>query len=147
MRAPISSLFTPQFVKFCVVGGLGLVTDQTIFFFLSRVVDPGSLFVNLVWIVGYALAVIQNYLINHYWTFKSETRDTHASGKGLLSFFVISVTALIPRFLAYKGVILALGTSHLILNMANLCGIAAGTVVNFWGSKFIVFREKKRALL
>lgn len=146
MRAPISSLFTPQFVKFCVVGGLGLVTDQTIFFVMSRIVDPTSLWVNFLWIVGYAVAVLQNYLINHYWTFKRETRDTHASGKGFFSFFLISIAALIPRFLAYKGVILVLGTGHLALNFANLCGIGAGTVVNFWGSKFIVFKEKKRAL-
>ncbi len=146
MRTPISSLFTPQFVKFCVVGGLGLVTDQTIFFFLSRAVDPHSILVNLIWMVGYAVAVLQNYLVNHYWTFKNETVGSHASSKGLLSFFAVSVTALIPRFFAYKAVIFALGTGHWALNLANLCGIGAGTVVNFWGSKFLVFREKKDAL-
>jgi len=146
MRTPLSSLFTPQFVKFCVVGGLGLITDQTIFFFMSRLTDPASVFVNLVWVGGYSAAVLQNYLINHYWTFKSEMGNAHASGSGFMSFFAISVTALIPRFLAYKAVILVLGTGHLVLNFANLCGIGAGTVVNFWGSKFLVFREKKRAL-
>ncbi len=142
MQRSLAFLFSPQFIKFCVVGGLGLLTDQTIFFLISRAVDPASVFVNFIWVVGYAVAVLQNYLINHYWTFKVQTQDTHASGSGFFAFFLISLTALVPRFLAYKAVLLVLGAAPLTLNLANLCGIAAGTVVNFFGSKFLVFRKK-----
>jgi putative flippase GtrA len=138
----LSLLFSPQFIKFCVVGGLGLLTDQTIFFLISRSVDPASIFVNVIWVVGYSVAVLQNYLINHYWTFKIQTQDTHASGKGFFAFLAISLTALIPRFLVYKAVLVLFGATPLILNLANLCGIGAGTVVNFFGSKFIVFKKK-----
>jgi len=122
------------------------VTDQTVFFLLSRAVDPESVLVNLIWVAGYSLAVLQNYLIKHYCTFKAETRDIRASGRGFVSFFVVSVTALVPRFLAYKAVLLFFGTAPLILNLANLCGIGAGTVVNFFGSKFLVFRRKGDAV-
>ena len=142
MLKPLSVLFSPQFIKFCVVGGLGLVTDQTIFFLISRAIDPADPLVNFIWVVGYGVAVLQNYLINHYWTFKVQTQDTHASGKGFFAFFVISLTALIPRFLTYKAVLLLFGATPLFLNLANLCGIAAGTVVNFLGSKFLVFKKQ-----
>jgi len=147
MRTPIAAFFSPQFIKFCVVGGLGLVTDQTIFFFVSRLVDSTSVFVNFIWLIGYSVAVLQNYLINHYWTFRDETRETPASGKGFASFFLISVAALLPRFLAYKTVILLLGTTSVVLNVANICGIVTGTAVNFLGSKFLVFKRKEHAIL
>ncbi|HOW52029.1 MAG TPA: GtrA family protein [bacterium] len=138
----LAVLFSPQFIKFCVVGGLGLVTDQSIFFLLSLTIDHSGPFINVIWMVGYAVAVLQNYLINHYWTFKTQTQDTHASSRGFVSFFVVSLTALIPRFITYKAVLIVLGASPLTLNLANLCGIGAGTVVNFFGSKFLVFKKK-----
>jgi len=138
----LSSLFSPQFIKFCVVGGLGLVTDQTVFFLLSTIVDPASVLVNFVWVVGYLLAVVQNYLINHYWTFKAQTSESRPSGRGLVVFLLVSLTSLIPRFIAYKGVLVLFGVSQITMNLANLCGIVAGTVVNFFGSKFIVFAKK-----
>lgn len=142
MFTRLSLLFSPQFIKFCVVGGLGLLTDQSIFFLLTLVIDHSGPFINVIWVVGYAVAVLQNYLINHYWTFKAQTQDTHASSRGFISFFAISLTALIPRFITYKAVLIVLGASPLTLNLANLCGIGAGTVVNFFGSKFLVFKNK-----
>jgi putative flippase GtrA len=134
-----------QFVRFCVTGGLGVLTDAGIYFILVRVFHARESYflIKFIWIFGYIAAVIQNYLINHFWTFHDQTKEFNVSTKAFINFLSVSLISLIPRYLVYT-MILSYGGEEtaLVPDLANLGGIIAGTVVNFIGSKYFVFKNR-----
>ena len=80
---------TKRFVKFAFVGALGSVTDFTILILLVEVV-------RLVPVVaggfGFSAAVLQNFLLNRWWTFP-ESR-IHDKRRQMLKFGLVSVVGL-----------------------------------------------------
>lgn len=140
----LTRFVSPQFIKFCVVGGLGTITDASIFYILSSAVKTNSIYlINLLPMFGYSAAVLQNYVINHYWTFSGITKETGISKKGFFTFLTVSLLSLMPRYAVFNFCLYLLNSSLPIMQaIANLMGIGAGTIVNFFGSKYIVFRDK-----
>ncbi|MGI6394108.1 MAG: GtrA family protein [bacterium] len=144
MKNLIKKIFHTQFVKFCITGGLGLVTDALIFHIIRVLLGIESrILLNIIPIFGYIAAVVQNYIINHFWTFRTQTVKTKLSKEGFIKFLSVSLVSLIPRYIVYNAVLsyFASGGNY-IPDIANLSGIVAGTLVNFLGSKFIVFKGK-----
>ncbi|MFO7735476.1 MAG: GtrA family protein [bacterium] len=143
------SFFSFQFIKFCITGGLGVVTDHGIFTLIttvwgvSRETCPGIM--TVVPVAGYFAAVIQNYIINHHWTFSLKTSGTSVSTSGFLRFTAVSLLSLIPRMLIYNSILFLIPMkTELLPHIANLCGIAAGTAVNFIGVKYFVFKSSSK---
>lgn len=139
------SFFSFQFIKFCITGGLGVLTDHGIFTMIttisgvSRETCPGIMAV--VPVAGYLTAVIQNYIINHHWTFSCKTSGSPISISGFFRFTAVSLLSLIPRMLIYNSILFLIPVNtELLPHIANLCGIAAGTAVNFIGVKHFVFK-------
>jgi putative flippase GtrA len=126
-----------EFLKFGVTGGLGSVTNLTIFFLL---VDKAGLPEIPVSILCFIIAGTQNYFLNHYWSFREHTENTDVSFKRWLMFL--------------SGALLGLGINITVMytivtnftlpykTIAQACGIAAGMISNFLVSKFIVFRKR-----
>lgn len=138
-------LMSNQFVRFCVTGGLGVLTDAGIYFILVRAFDirERSFLIKFIWIFGYIAAVIQNYVINHFWTFHDQTKEINVSTKAFINFLSVSLISLIPRYLVYTMILSYGGEgTALVPDLANLSGIIAGTVVNFIGSKYFVFKSR-----
>ena len=138
-------LMSNQFVRFCVTGGLGVLTDAGIYFILVRAFHARENYflIKFIWIFGYIVAVIQNYVINHLWTFHDQTKDVSVSIKAFVNFLSVSLISLIPRYLVYTMILSYGGEgTALIPDLANLGGIVAGTLVNFIGSKYFVFKNR-----
>lgn len=138
-----------QFVRFCITGGLGVITDAGIYhlfrILLNAEENPALLYA--IPVFGFTAAVIQNYLINHFWTFGEQTGRKKVSFTSFAKFLAVSVFSLIPRQLLYIAMIRSFSDlSGLAPDIANICGIAAGTVTNFLGSKFIVFRKQEKKI-
>lgn len=138
-----------QFMRFCVTGSLGVITDAVIyhvFLWLLNVnagkdrttVDTILLFILPVF--GYLAAVIQNYLVNHFWTFGKETENHRISLHLFFKFFAVSLFSLIPRYAFYTFLLIF---NNITPDLANIGGIAAGMFTNFFGSKFVVFRFRE----
>ncbi|MCK5809169.1 GtrA family protein [bacterium] len=146
----IKKVLKYDIVKFVTVGGFGVITDMVVFssllyfFDLSRANSP---FV-VAWILpvfGFSLAVIQNYLFNHYWTFSERVKGISISFHKFVIFFgVAAFTALIPRMLAYQVVLglFADETSKIAIILSNFVAIIAGTLFNYFGTKYFVFKPK-----
>ena len=141
-----------QFMRFCVTGSLGVITDAVIyhvFLWLLNVnagkdrttIDTVLLFI--LPIFGYLAAVIQNYLVNHFWTFGKETENHRASFQLFFKFFAVSLFSLIPRYAFYTFLLIF---NNITPDLANIGGIAAGMFTNFFGSKFVVFRFREEAI-
>jgi dolichol-phosphate mannosyltransferase len=125
-----------QFIRFCVTGGLGTVTNLCIFFIFA---DKAGMPEIPVSIGCFLIADTQNYIINHKWSFARNTRQTALSLKKWLAFLGGSLTGLAVNIWVMTTVL-----THFSLPfkfIAQACGILAGMVVNFMASKFFVFRR------
>ena len=138
-----------QFMRFCVTGSLGVITDAVIYhvFLWLLNVNAGkdrttadTILLFILPVFGYIAAVIQNYLVNHLWTFKKETEYHRISVKLFSKFFAVSLFSLIPRYAFYTFLLIF---NNITPDLANIGGIAAGMFTNFFGSKFVVFRFRE----
>lgn len=77
-----------RFIKFCVVGSIGGIITLGVLYGLTE-------FFNIWYIfsagIAFVIAVINNFLLNKYWTFKDHTPKIYQQ---FMTFFVISVTSL-----------------------------------------------------
>ena len=149
-----------QFIRFCVTGSLGVVTDLIISYIVLLILKS-SFTINLDSatnglsdkillcippVLGFIAAVIQNYLLNHFWTFGKETENHRVSFKLFGKFFGVCLFALIPRLIVYTILINNVLNPNSFFNLANFGGIMAGMFFNFFGSKFVVFRFKEEVI-
>jgi len=129
-----------EFLKFGVTGGLGTITNLLIFFLL---VDLGKLPEIPVSIGCFFAAGTQNYFLNHLWSFREYTGNTGVSVSRWVMFLLGSMAGLLINILVMKLVIASFVLPWKFI--AQACGIAAGVIINFIISKFIIFRRKKNA--
>jgi len=127
-----------QFLKFAVTGGLGTITNLAVFFVLADLLGLPEIPVS---IGCFLIAVTQNYIINHLWSFK-----THTAGAGLSlkRWGLFAVSSLLG--LAVNITVMKLVLRHWVLPykfIAQAWGIVAGMAVNFFLSKYAVFRKGK----
>lgn len=65
-----------QFIKFCVVGGTGVVVDFGITFLFKEKLKLNKYIANS---LGFMAAASTNYLLNRWWTFRSHARRWRSS--------------------------------------------------------------------
>ena len=127
-----------QFIKFALTGGLGSITNLAIFFLCADLLNLPEIPVS---IGCFLIAVTQNYIINQLWSFKTHTEGAGLSLKRWCMFTASSLFGLAVNITVMQLILL-----HWILPykfIAQACGIAAGMVLNFCFSKYVVFRKKK----
>ena len=85
------------------------------------------------------ISSLQNYYLNHSWTFIDLTVNQPVGLTGYIKYFSVALGGLsINLFLLWW--ILFLFSPNLKV-MAQAVGIAGGTIINFIGSKYWVFRK------
>jgi dolichol-phosphate mannosyltransferase len=148
-----------QFLKFCVVGGLGIFVDLGVFSLLywGYFLDvwgqsTGTLYAQT---ISFCAAVTFNFVLNKIWTFQDVERRKKQVTKQYLTFFAVSVsawmirTAIIYFLLNYKDVWMFYEmpfASWLIAilsieRFALLVAIVLVMLWNFFGSKYLVFKK------
>lgn len=126
-----------QFVKFCLVGISGLFVDTAVLVSLVALLSFDPRFAA---IFAFSTAVSWNYVFDRAWTF-SFGRATKIS-YSYISFVTICLIGLCIR----------VGVMHLLIEYAEMgespwyilssfLGIAAATIFNFFGSKYIAFSK------
>jgi putative flippase GtrA len=88
----------------------------------------------------FIVAGTQNYVINHKWTFLSSTLNSAPTLKKWAAFLSASLVGLLVNIVVMQLVIFNFELPFKFI--AQACGIAAGMLVNFAFSKFLVFRGK-----
>lgn len=78
-----------KFIKFCLVGTLGLFIDFSTTYFLKEKWFFNKYLANS---IGFCLAVLNNYVLNKYWTFQDTSPEIFNQGT---KFLVISIIGLI----------------------------------------------------
>jgi dolichol-phosphate mannosyltransferase len=133
-----SSTTLTQFVKFSLTGGLGTVTNLVIFFLCVDVAGLPEIPVSA---CCFLVAVTQNYIINHTWSFKQNTKNEVLSLQRWLQFVAASLLGLAINIAVMALVLKNVAVPYKFI--AQACGIAAGMIVNFTLSKLLVWRRKQ----
>jgi len=128
-----------QFIKFMATGGLGTVTNLAIFFLCADILNLAEIPVS---IGCFIIAASQNYIINHLWSFKSHTAGEKLSLKRWCLFIASSLLGLTINIAVMKLILLNWTLPYKFI--AQAFGIVAGMVINFFISKYFVFRGKKK---
>lgn len=135
----ISSSFTRftkpgiiSFVKYGIVGILGLVVDLGIFYLLNKVLGVNYVVSNF---ISSTLAVIHNFILNSYFTFKV----TNHKRKRFLYFYVVALVGM-----AISTGLLALMIDVLKLDsmIAKMIAIFIVAILQFFINKKFTFSVK-----
>jgi dolichol-phosphate mannosyltransferase len=149
-----------QFLKFCAVGGFGVLVDLGIFsliywgYFIDWGQSTGTLVAQT---ISFSAAVTSNYIFNRIWTFQEKEKGKIKITKQYLLFFAVSFSAWIIRTLIiyfmlnheniwrfYSMPIITWFISIMTIErFALLIAIIIVTFWNFFGSKYLVFSRKK----
>lgn len=121
--------------KFLAVGLLGTISNLTLFYiFVDRLMFPAL----QISIITFLIASLQNYILNHFWTF---TKKMDAEPPKILNYFRFLFVAMIGLFVNLLILWWFIETfDPTIKVIAQAFGIAGGTMFNFLGSKYWVFR-------
>ena len=122
--------------KFLTVGLLGTLTNLILFYILADRRELAALPVST---FTFLISSIQNYYLNHIWTFSDRTVNQPI---GLISYgkylFVAFAGLGINLFILWWFLFLF---SPPLKVMAQAVGIFGGTIINFVGSKYWVFKK------
>ncbi len=127
-----------RFLKFGIVGGSGVFVNQGMFMILGKFT---SVPVEIRSPIAIAVAIITNFLLNYYWTWRDrKSSDLKHIGAGFLKFaFSSGVTAFIFNYLPLLFMVNVLNWND---NISNIIGIGVASVANFLISHFWTFKKK-----
>jgi len=127
-----------QFLKFAVTGGLGTITNLAVFFVFADLLGLPEIPVS---IGCFLIAVTQNYILNHLWSFKTHTLGAGLSIKRWGLFVASSLLGFAVNIIVMKLILLRWALPYKFI--AQALGIAAGMAINFILSKYAVFKKRK----
>lgn len=122
-----------QFMKFCVVGGTGVVVDFGITFLFKEKLKLNKYIANS---LGFMAAASTNYLLNRWWTFRSHDPEV---AQQYVQFVGISAIGLI-----LNNIIIYLLNDKARLNfyLSKLIAIGLVTLWNFFMNYYFTFTGK-----
>ncbi len=133
-RAQIVRLLKIDFVRFCIVGGLGFTINLVILMFLNKVLGF-HIFISQ--FIGAEVALFSNFLLHHHWTYKHHKVDKEKH-RLFIQFHLTSWPAIL-------GSASMVTLCERFLHFNNLSALAVSSVValmwNFLWSKYVVWRK------
>ena len=122
-----------RFLKFAVVGLSGVLVNEGLLAFLTEIHHFN---VALAGAIAIETSILTNFLLNNFWTWKDSRKKTF--GVRLIQYHSVSLIAGIINYVILVG-LTHYGWHHLI---ANLVGIAVGTMINFLLNHHWTFARK-----
>lgn len=145
----LGSKVSGRFIRFVVVGGLGVFVNLLAMALLLRLTGlrdwRASAMASLV-------AALHNYVLNNGWTFRDRRRTGRAFLNGAFVYLPmaavgIAVTALVYSLLAGVGLRMGYGSSSWYLLGAQLVAILFGTYLNYSLNDSFTWRRNNRGSL
>lgn len=124
----------PRLIRFGLVGTLGAAINFSAYFAMMKFTSLG---INLSSIYAFGVAVINNYIFNHCWTFAAENENNPINRIQFMYYVFGNIIGLIVNLLVLNALVATVGIDfHL---EGQLFGIACGMTFNFLFAKIIVF--------
>lgn len=134
----IVELYENSLLRFLFIGLLGTITNILIFFILA---DSININANLVSIIAFCIAVTQNYILNHSWSFKKYVNYS-LNLRSYLRYVYVNIFGLIANLIVLNLILIEFQPSLKVI--AQLLGIIVGTVFNYILSKVYVFTRDSK---
>ena len=141
-RVPLMSGLLGRYVRFCVVGGSGVVVDMGLIWALA---DPRCLGWNLTLskVVAAEVAIVNNFLWNEFWTFQG--CGAPGGGARAARWFKFNVICLAGIGWSVGLLNLQVYRWHWGVYISNLIAIVVVSVWNFWLNARFGWRAKELA--
>ena len=122
-----------QFIKFCVVGGTGVVVDFGITFLFKEKLKLTKYIANS---LGFMAAASTNYLLNRWWTFRSHDPEVAQQ--------YVQIVGISAIGLILNNIIIYLLNDKARLNfyLSKLIAIGLVTLWNFFMNYYFTFTGK-----
>ncbi|PIT97851.1 MAG: hypothetical protein COT71_04105 [Candidatus Andersenbacteria bacterium CG10_big_fil_rev_8_21_14_0_10_54_11] len=147
---PLYRTTAKQFIKFGVTGTVGAVVDFTTYNLLTR---------GLGWMTFYTVlgqkiimannvsvffAIISNFVLNKYWTFRDSSTKVVRQWTGyfFLNVFTWALNQLLVSYFVFQVPLMADLFGNQRDNAAKALAIGIILFLNFFGSKFFIFRRQ-----
>ena len=127
----------PQLLRFGVVGTVGAAINFLVYFLASEILHLG---INISAICAFCVAVSNNYVLNHLWTFRVENECTSVNFRQFTYYFLGNIQGLIINLVVLNFVVIFMGTHYHFWGQAG--GILVGMVSNYIFAKKIVFNKR-----
>ncbi|WP_113702479.1 GtrA family protein [Nonomuraea lactucae] len=126
-----------ELTKFGLIGAMAFVIDTGMYNVALMALTLGPMTSK---VLATAISATFAYAGNRFWTFRH--REQSGLGREYFLFFLLNGIALLFGVLAIGFTRWTLGLDDLLsLNIANLVGVALGTLFRFWSYKKWVFLE------
>jgi len=125
-----------RFLKFCLVGGTGVIVNTGILFLLTTTF---GIEYKISSIFAIQIAIITNFILNNIWTFKKSTNESHT----LTKFFKFEGISLIGALINW-GILVGLTEfAGMYYLFSNLIGIIIATGWNYLMNVLFTWKNKK----
>jgi dolichol-phosphate mannosyltransferase len=116
-------------LRFCAVGTTGIVVNETALWFLTTV---GGLYYIHASLGAVELAIISNYFLNEYWTFRDKADRLKGVSNRFQRFLKFNLICVVGGILNTTTLWMLTGGLGINYLYSNLAGIALGTIWNYW---------------
>lgn len=138
-----------QFIKFAITGTIGAIVDFGTYNFLTRGLDWQTVYnvsgVEIIAanLVSVFLAILSNFILNKYWTFKDHSSNVAKQGASYfaLNGFTFVLNQLLTSFFIFQVPLLGVFGSQQD-NVGKALAIGIILFVNFFGSRLLIFRQR-----
>ncbi len=130
---------TIRFSKFGVVGGIGYIIDNSIFFSLSRLFENLFALTFIIPFVSYEIAMFNNYVLSYYWVWRDRREKNKYFMRKLVYYNGTTFIPFIVRMLVYVQLFRFLRIEGII---SNMIAIIVGMLFNFFICEKFIFRKE-----
>jgi len=120
-----------EFVRFCIVGVINTSITLSVIFVLMNLLNVDYKISN---VIGYILGFINSFILNKFWTFKSQKNIFKES----FLFILVFVISYLVNFII---LIVLVENLYVNKNFALLGGMICYTFVNYSLNKIITFKK------
>lgn len=134
----IRELYENSLLRFLFIGFLGTILNIIIFYIVA---DYLYMDANIASIIAFCIAVTQNYILNHLWSFKKIV-NYDLNLKSYFKYVYVNIFGLIANLIVLNLILMEFHPSLKVI--AQLCGIIVGTMFNYILSRVYVFKKEEK---
>ncbi|MGB9339774.1 MAG: GtrA family protein [Polyangiales bacterium] len=125
-----------RMLRFGVVGLSGVVVNQGLLMLLHGTLGAPLLLSS---IIAIEVSILTNFVLNHTWTWRVPLSEPGLIRRAIQYHAAAVIAAFAGNVIILMGAVELFGVDYRI---ANLVGIAVGTVINFTASEVWIFRSR-----
>ncbi len=124
-----------EWIKFCIVGSLGVVVNLAVYIILTRQLALNAYMASA---IAIELSIISNFILNDRWTFNAKS-NTNSLFKRFILFHLVSALGGAINY----GIFYAILTYSTLFDVLAQCiGILGGVLVNYNLNAMVTWRKK-----